>query len=170
MHPTRSCASSAAPTVLPAAPVLAVLTALTALGIWTGCASTPTAAQLDARLREVGASVEGLSHPRVFAVHAGSRMEALTLLADARNQPRERLSLDLAQQIGLARTRRLHLVVGGPWARLNEQLLTNALSYREDALPGLVLVVVSPEAPGPALDALAKRRRVRLIHRPLTTT
>ena len=67
----------------------------------------------------------------------------------------------------MARTRRVHLVVGGPWASLNEQVVSNALAYREDALPGLVLVLVSPDAPGPALDQLAKQRRVRILHRPL---
>ena len=105
--------------------------------------------------------------PRVFPIHAGTRMEAITLLADARTEPRRRLSLDLAQQVSLGKTRRVHFVVGGPFADLNEQIVSNALDYQERELPGLVLVFVSPDPPDSELGALAQRKRVRLLHRPL---
>jgi hypothetical protein len=45
--------------------------------------------------------------------------------------------------------------------------VSNALDYQERALPGLVLVYVSPDAPAEELGRLARHKRVRLIHRPL---
>jgi hypothetical protein len=135
------------------------------LGI--GCATSLTRPELKTRLLEVGSQVKELVRPRVFPIHAGTRMEAITLLADARTEPRRRLSLDLAQQVSLGKTRRVHFVVGGPFADLNEQIVSNALDYQERELPGLVLVFVSPDPPDSELGALAQRKRVRLIHRPL---
>jgi hypothetical protein len=125
---------------------------------------------VDRELRARGAQVRGLQRPRVFALHADTRMEALTLLADARTEPRARVSLDLAQQFSLARHRQVHMIVGGPYADLNRQVLWNAFAYHEGkALPGLVVVFASPEVPDAPLLELARRKRVRLIHRPFGT-
>jgi len=136
--------------------------------IAAACATSLTSQGLDDRLALLGSEIRGLRRPQLFSIYAGSRLEAITLLADARNQPRRRLSLDLAQQIALARTRVVHFVVGGPYADLNQRVVTNALDYHEDRpLPGLVLVYVSPREPSPELAALALSRRVRMIHRPL---
>jgi len=133
-----------------------------------GCVSSLTPPELRKRLLVVGSEVRGLSpQPRVFAIHASTRMEALTLLADARTEPEERLSLALARQVAIGKTRRVHFVVGGPFGELNQQIVTNALTYHENALPGLVLVLVSPDEPDAELAALARNRRVQLIHRPL---
>ena len=117
--------------------------ALLALGLVLpllgGCATAYTARALETRLGEIGRTVRGLQRPLIFEIHAGNRLEALTLLADARNEPRRRLSLDLAQQISLAKTRRVHFVVGGPFASLNEQIVSNALDYHEGkSLPCLL--------------------------------
>ena len=133
-----------------------------------GCATSFTSQGLDDRLELRGTEVRGLTRPRIFPIYAGSRIEAITLLADARNAPRHRISLDLAQQISLARTRVIHFVVGGPYADLNQRVVTNALDYYEDRpLPGLVLVYVSPREPSSELVALARSHRVRMIHRSL---
>ena len=133
-----------------------------------GCLTAMSEEDLDRSLRASGSRVRGLTHPRVFPLHASSRMEALTLLADARTAPRERQSRDLAQQFSLGKTRRVHLIVGGPFSDLNRQILWNAFDYHEGkALPGLVVVFASPSAPDPELIALAKRKRVQLIHSPL---
>ena len=127
-----------------------------------------SAEELDLRLREAGREVRGLRNARVFPLHAATRMEALTLLADARTEPRARESLDLAQQFSLARTRRVHMIVGGPYSDLNRQVVWNALAYHDRvALPGLVIVYASPGAPDDELTALARRKRVQLIHRSL---
>ena len=133
-----------------------------------GCATSLSQQALKTRLAAVESEVKGLVRPRLFPIYAGTRMEAMTLLADARTEPRRRISLDLAQQIGLAKSRRIYFVVGGPYAALNEQIVQNALDYHEDRpLPGLVLVLVSPQRPAVQLGALAKSKRVQLIHRPL---
>ncbi|MCA9512519.1 MAG: hypothetical protein KC560_17565 [Myxococcales bacterium] len=146
--------------------VVAGLLALAAVG--AGCATSMTADELDGRLRAAGREVRGLRSPHVFPLYAATRMEAYTLLADARTESRERESLDLAQQFAVAKTRRLHMIVGGPYADLNRQVVWNALSYHEGvALPGLVIVYASPGEPDADLLALAKRKRVQLIHRPL---
>lgn len=136
-----------------------------------GCASPLSPPALRARLERAGSQVDGLSpSARIVPIHAGSQMEALTLLADARTEPRARMSLGLAKQIALGRSRRVHFVVGGPWTKLNRQVVANALAYHETTLPGLVVVLVSPQAPDEELTALARERRVQLLHRPFEPT
>ena len=146
---------------------LALALALGLVGA-SGCVTSLSQQALETRLAAVESEVRGLVGPRLFPIYAGTRMEAMTLLADALTEPRRRISLDLAQQIGLAKSRRVHFVVGGPYAALNGQIVRNALDYHEGRpLPGLVLVLVSPEQPAVELGALAKSKRVQLIHRPL---
>jgi len=152
----------------PVRPVaLALLLAFAALTS-AACATKMTADELDGRLRAAGREVRGLRAAHVFPLYAATRMEALTRVADARTERRDRESLDLAQQFALGKTRRLHMIVGGPYPDLNREVVWNALTYHEGtALPGLVVVYASPSEPDAELAALARRKRVQLIHRPL---
>ena len=135
-----------------------------------GCAKSlkETEPELEARLFEIGKKhIRGLQEPRVFPIHAETRTEAIKLLADARAKPRYGLSLDLAEQFVPGKESHVHYIVGGPFADLNEQIVSNALDYQESALRGLVVVFVSPDPPAAELGALALRKLVQVIHLPL---
>jgi hypothetical protein len=134
-----------------------------------GCASPLTPAELEGRLEEAAASA---SDPRaahqVFPVHAPTRIAALTLLSEARSDPRSGLSFQLGRRFASASGRRMNFVVGGPYSDLCDQVVRNALSMnRERGLRGLSVVFVAPEPPSAELRAAAASVHARLQHRPL---
>ena len=78
------------------------------------------------------------------------------------------LTFELRDGFALGRTRYVDYIVGGPHAKLSDQLIRNGLKLNEgQTLPGLRIVLVSPSAPTPDLVKAAKAQRVRLEHRPL---
>jgi len=134
------------------------------------CTTAHTPRQVDQQLRSVASDVRKPRQPkpRVFAIHAETKMEAWTLLAEARAEPRDGLSRDLAAQLEVGKTRRIQFVVGGAHGASNQQILANALAYHAGTrLPGLTVHYISPEPPGPALLDLARERKARVLHKPL---
>lgn len=112
------------------------------------CVGAISAEDLDRDLRASGDRVSGLKHPRVFAVYASSRIEALTMLADARTEPRSEIRSISRCRLRSRKRGACILIVGGPYADLNRRIVWNAFDYHKGkALPGLVIVYASPEAP-----------------------
>jgi hypothetical protein len=104
---------------------------------------------------------------RVVPVHAGSRMEAWTLLAEAKTDAESPLSLRLGRSFRVAATRKVTFIIGGPYPSLTDQLIRNGLSQNERGLPGLTLVVVSPKPPSSSLIEAAQEARAALHYRDL---
>jgi hypothetical protein len=145
-------------------------TALVAIAfVALGCATTMAEPELEARLARVAAeSAPPGTARRVFPVWAGTRLAALTLLADARGDPRSGESLRLGQAFARGASRPTTVVVGGPYPDLSERIVLNALELqRERGVPKLTIVLVGPEAPSAALEAAAAAAGARLRHRPL---
>jgi hypothetical protein len=134
-----------------------------------GCASPVSEDELARSLEEAAASAPDPRAARqIFPVHAPTRVAALSLLSEAKSDPRSPLSLQLGRRFASAARRRTNLVVGGPWTDLCDQVVRNAFALnRERALPGLTLIFVAPEPPSDALRSAAATVHARLQHRPL---
>jgi len=134
-----------------------------------GCASPVTPDELELRLEEAAASAPDPRAARqIFPVHAPTRVAALSLLSEAKNDPRSPLSLQLGRRFATAAGRRTNLVVGGPYADLCDQIVRNAFALnRKRALRGLTVIFVAPEPPSEALRVAAATVHARLQHRPL---
>jgi hypothetical protein len=143
------------------AAAFALLAALAA-----GCATVESEGELERRLGRVGAATQGLRRPRVFAIHADTRLAALGLLAEARANADSPLSTALGRRLAAAHRSHRDLVAGGVFADLTDRVVRNALALQdEDGLPGLRLLVASPEPPTAELLGAARRARVQLLHR-----
>lgn len=142
---------------------LALLAALAA-----GCATVHSEGELEERLERIGAATKGLRRPRIFPIHADTRIAALGLLAEASANADSPLSASLGRSLAAAHRSRRDLVAGGPFPDLTERVLRNALSLQgESGLPGLRLLVASQEPPTEELLGAAHRARVQLFYRAL---
>ncbi len=130
-----------------------------------GCVTTVSEDEVKTRLTEAASSVPGLRTKRVVPIYADSRMMALTLLANAKSDPKSGLSQQLSHRFSLAASRRQDVVVGGPYPRLSERIVRNALALSRHPLRGLTVVFVSPKPPSPALAQAAREAEARLYHR-----
>jgi hypothetical protein len=143
------------------AAALALLAALAA-----GCATVQGKAEFEQRLERIGAATKGLRRPRVFAIHADTRIAALGLLAEARANTDSPLSAALGRSLAAAQRSHRDVVAGGPFADLTDQVLRNALALQDESgLPGLRLLVASQEPPTVELLGAARRARVHVVYR-----
>ena len=102
----------------------------------------------------------------LYPIWAETRFVTFGLLTEARHDRSSPLSQRLSQGIALAARRGQRVVAGGPYPKLSDQLLRNALDLnREASLYGLELVLVSPEPPSPELSRAVRDARARLTHR-----
>ena len=143
------------------AAALALLAALAA-----GCATVQSEGEFEQRLERIGAATKGLRRPRVFAIHADTRIAALGLLAEASANADSPLSAALGRNLAAAHRSHRDLVAGGPFADLTERVLRNALALQDESgLPGLRLLVASQEPPTAELLGAARRARVHVVYR-----
>ena len=130
------------------------------------CATAYGEDELERRLARLGEATAALRRPRVVAIHADSKVEALGLVAEARMNADSPLSAMLARQLAAAKRTRRDVVAGGPYPDLNDLVLSNALALEaEGSLAGLTLLVASANPPSPQLAGAARRARVHLLHR-----
>jgi hypothetical protein len=148
----------------------AALSVLLAVSLLTGCWTKMKAPELDARLeRESRSRATRQAIRRVFPIYAQTKMEAWILQSEAKTSPEASpLSRELADGFRLGQRRRVDYVVGGPFPALSDRLVLNGLMLNEGrALPGLRIVLVSPDAPTSELRRAASAKRARLEHRVL---
>ncbi len=127
-----------------------------------------TADELEEQLETAADSIKGLSKGRrVIAIHAETRMEAWTFLAQAHSDPKSSmLSKRLSQGFALGRKYRVDYVVGGPYPALSDQVLVNALTLqRGNDLRGLRIVLLSKAPPSDDLREAAERANAKIFHR-----
>lgn len=145
--------------LLLAAGLLAALTS-------AGCATTVSEADMKLQLAEAAKPYARTGAQQVILVWAESRMVAIGLLAEARNDPASSLSRRIGSRLERTHRRKAHAVVGGPYADLSDRILTNALNMKSDGqLRGLKVVFVSDEAPTPDLLSAARVSRTQIHHR-----
>lgn len=145
-----------------------VLIASLCAALLTGCVTKMTAKDLGGRLeRESLTAGSRQAVRRIVPVHAQTKMEAWILRVEAKSSPEESpVSRALSTGFRLGERQRVDYFVGSPFPELLEQLVMNGLDMNEGrALPGLRIVLVSPEAPSPELRNAATAHRVRLEHR-----
>ena len=95
-------------------------------------------------------------------------MDAWSHVAESEAEGPSSLARALGRRFSKASHQRVGVVVGGPFPQLNDRMVLDALeSTGAGPLPGLTLVIVSPEPPEERLRVAALERRVRLVHRPL---
>jgi hypothetical protein len=133
------------------------------------CATPPTDAKVEDDLRWYSADVPGLGRaPRIVVVNAGSSMDAWSRVAESTADGPSIQAQALGRDLAKGARQRIGIVIGGPFPKLNERTVLDALTASgKEALPGLTLVLVSPQPPEEDLRRVATRRRVRLIHRAL---
>jgi hypothetical protein len=136
------------------------------------CATPPSDEEVEAQLRAIAAEVKPRGELRVVSIHAESRMDAWTKLAEEKaegkaggaSQPARRLARAFEKSHRL----RVAVVTGGPYADLNEQMVQEAFALAKEKHPrmaGLTLVFVSPEPPSPELRAVVRIAGALLVHR-----
>ncbi len=131
----------------------------------TGCATSLSETDLRVQLRETAQSLARTGPQQLITVYAESKMVAFGLLTEARVQPDSDLSRGVGNQLKRAHRRQAHVVVGGPYPKLSDRILANALSLNDEGqLRGLRVVFVSDTAPTSDLAAAARQARTRLYH------
>jgi len=136
------------------------------------CATPPTEDELDAELRQIAREVKPPGQLRVVSILAESRMDAWAKLAADQAEGKETGPAQPARRLLRAFERadrfRVAVVTGGPYADWNERMLRQALDAAKDQrMPGLTIVYVSPEPPSPELMAAVTRAGSTLVHRTL---
>lgn len=133
------------------------------------CGTPPSGADLEQRLRRQAEAVPDLPQPvRVMAFHADSEMAAWTEVARATSDGPSEQARALAVLFGRGGRERLSFVVGGPYPALNRRLLLDAFALvRPPRVPGLTVLLVSPEEPDPDVVAEAEKIQATLLYRVL---
>jgi hypothetical protein len=145
--------------------VIAVTSLWVALAC-AGCATSISESDLNRQLTKVAQPYARSGPQQMIPIYAESRMVAIGLLAEARNDSNSPLSRRVGHQLDRAHRRNAHAVVGGPYADLSDRILTNALNLNEDGqLRGLKVLFVSDAAPTPALLEAARLSQARIHHR-----
>lgn len=131
-----------------------------------GCATSLSETDVKLQLTETARPFAGMGPQQVIPVYAESRMVAIGLLAEARNDSQSKLSRGVALQLKRARQRKANAVVGGPYADLSDRILANALNLNaKGQVRGLRIVFVSDAEPTPELIDAAQQSQARLHHR-----
>lgn len=148
-------------------PSLLLHALLCAALLGAGCVTPVSEDDVEARLSEAARPFARLGPQRVIPIYAETRLIAVALVTEAKNDPESRVSVQLGRRLALAAKRRFHvLVVGGPYPDLSDRLLLNALNlHRDGELKGLLVVLVSDEEPSAALAEAARVAQTRLHHR-----
>jgi hypothetical protein len=131
-----------------------------------GCVTPLTQEDVRQRIEDVaGAPAKGQTQ-RVYPIYAETKLVAWAKLTEAEEQPNQGPSLQMAKRLARAAERKQRVVVGGPYPELTDRIVANALAaHRDGGLQGLILVVVSPTPPGPALQQEARNNRIHIEHR-----
>lgn len=143
--------------------------ALGILGAALACAGSTESPGLEQVLADRAAGVVGFSpDASVVVVDAGSPEKAWQELVRIRGEGPSPVSRQLGEAFAESRGERRDIVVGGPHGPLNERILLDAFSLsRAPTLPGLRILLVSPEPASDALRAAAQELHVELFYRPL---
>lgn len=132
-----------------------------------GCVTPLSEAEIGQQLERATEGMR-LGRSRVMPITAETGLLAKALLYEARADRRSELSRQLSRRIAVAAKRRQHVVVGGPYPDLSDQVLSNALLLNDaEQLAGIKVVLVSAETPSPRLARAASGAGVRLYHRSL---
>lgn len=136
-----------------------------ALGLVFACASPSKQAWIEALRADAAPGGVPAETPLVL-VWAESRDAAWGRIVRARTEgPLEESEL-LARIFATASVAPVEVVVGGPHAELDEQVLIDAFRIAErDRVPGLRVLYVSPEPPGDRLLELCERHGAACLHR-----
>ena len=147
---------------------MALAAALCALA----CATPPSDEEVETQLRAIAAEVKPRGELRVVSIHAESRMDAWTKLAEEKVDGKEGGSAQSARRLARAFEKshrvRVAVVTGGPYADLNERMVQDAFALAKEKhqrMAGLTLVFVSPEPPSPELRAVVRSAGSLLVHR-----
>ena len=133
-----------------------------------GCVTPVTESDVEDKLEAAARPFQKLGRRRVIPIYAETSLIARALLTEARANPDSPLIKRIGRSLGVAAKRRFHVVVGGPYPELSDQVLRSAFAHhREQGLGGLTVVYVSDVAPSPALARAAKDVRAKLYHRDL---
>jgi hypothetical protein len=133
------------------------------------CAAPVVGEDLEARLREAGASVHGLGGKlEIFSIGADSQMAAWTLAVESKESGPLPLARQLSHRMERAAKQRRLLVAGGPYSSLTRRVILDALSLREgETLSGLVLVYVGSADSARDVRTAATALDVRFVQRDL---
>ena len=130
------------------------------------CATPVTEKDVTQQLTEAARPYARKGPQQVIPVYAESKMVAIGLLGEARNQTDSDLSRRVGLQLARAHRRGAHAVVGGPYPDLSDRVLANALTLNSKGqLRGLNVVFVSAEIPTPELIAASRASQTRIHHR-----
>lgn len=152
------------PTVRSIAPVLLAGLLLAT----TSCITPVSEADVEDKLETAAQPFEKLGRRRVLPIYAETSLIARALLTEARANPKAPLTQRIGRSLGIAARRQFHVVVGGPYPELSDQVLRSAFAlHRDEGLPGLTVVFVSDAPPSPALANAARGVRAKLYHRSL---
>lgn len=131
-----------------------------------GCATKISESEVKLQLTDAARPFSQQGPQQLIPVYAESRMVAIGLLGEARNQPDSDLSRTVGLQLKRARRRNAHAVVGGPYPDLSDRILANALNLNaKGQLRGLNVVFVSEQTPTPELVDAARLSQTRIHHR-----
>ena len=133
------------------------------------CATPPSDMRIEGELRRLSGEVHGLGRsPRIVVLNAGSSMDAWGRVTESRAEGPSTRMQALGRQLAKGSRQRIGVVIGGPFANLNDRMLLDALlASGNEPLPGLTLLLVSPKPPDEELRRVARRRQLKLVHRAL---
>jgi hypothetical protein len=145
-----------------------IVSAVSLLCLAVACASPPTDQQIRSELQRASTGVQGIgSKPRLVVLNMQTRMEAWSHLAESAAEGPSTRARAVGRDFKKGRRRRVGVVIGGPQSDYVDRFVRDAFeSAGPDKLPGLTLVVVSPEPPTDFLGRAARDRGVKLVHRP----
>ncbi len=131
------------------------------------CASPPTDDEVRSALRRAASGVQGVgAKPRLVVLNMQTRMEAWSHLAASAAEGPSTRARAVGRDFKKGERRRIGVVVGGPQSDYVDRFVLDAFeSAGPQKLPGLTLVVVSPEPPSDFLGRAARERGVKLVHR-----
>ncbi|MDJ0848821.1 MAG: hypothetical protein QNK04_10620 [Myxococcota bacterium] len=130
-----------------------------------GCVTSMTESELKKHLDQEADQMR-LGDRRVMPIYAETRLLAQAMLLEARTDPNSTLSRQIGKRLAAAARRRQSVVVGGPYPKLSDRVLVNAMSaHDEGGLRGLRVVLVSSDRPSAELAQAAREAQARLYHR-----
>jgi hypothetical protein len=131
------------------------------------CASPPTDDQIRSKLRQAASGVRGIgSKPRLVVINMQTRMEAWSHLAESAAEGPSTRARAVGRDFKKGRRQRIGVVIGGPQADYVDRFVRDAFEAAgPEKLPGLAVVVVSPDPPSDWLRRAAMERGAKLVHR-----
>ncbi len=144
--------------------VLSLLVALA--GVVTGCITPMTQEDVRQRIEDVAGRLGDGKGQRIYPIYAETKLVAWAKLTEAEREPDLGPSAQLAKRLKRAASRDQRVVVGGPYPKLTDRVLANALSANRDgSLEGLTIIFVSSTRPSPGLSQEAQNTHTRIVHR-----